>query len=141
MPFVFDDFIVDVVVSRIPSITISDEYATITTLPGATPNVGFYYDGGVGANAGNSFALHWASITPSDQIQTEPTLVAFSPPAPVPGRPLASGLGGSIAPGTVQGNIFNAGQAGLYWWGGVSFTMPEGQTARTRYNGQVRINY
>ena len=141
MPFVSDNFIVDVVVSRIPSITIPDEFATVTTIPGATPSVGFYYDGGVGVNAGKSFELHWASITPSNQPQTEPTLVSFSPPAPVPGRPIAQNIGGSIAPATVQGNIFNAGQAGFYWWGSCSFTMPTGQTARTRYSGEVRINY
>ena len=140
MPFVSDNFVVDVIVSRIPAITVANEYKTITTIPGRTPTVGFYYDGGVGAQAGKSFDLHWASITPSNQPQTEPTLGTFTPAAPVAGRPNPP-QGGSLAPGQAQNGVYNAGQAGFYHWGTVNFTMPEGQTARTRYNGEVRINY
>ena len=138
MPFVKDDFIVTVVVGRIPSITVPNEYKSITTIGGASPNVGFYYDGGVGATAGDSFELAWPTITPSG---AEPTGADFTPAVPLVGRPLAQNLGGSIQPGTVQGNVYNAGNGQFYWWGSVTFTMPSGQTEDTVYNGEVRINY
>lgn len=141
MPFVSDDFVVRVVVSRKPSITVSGETKTVTTIPGKTVTISFYYDGGVGSQQGNSFGLEWNAITPASQPQTEPTFGSFNPPAPNAGRPNLTPAQAAAERAKVVNKLYIEAGGIWYWPGTVNFTMPSGQTADTTYNGEVRINY
>ena len=153
MPFVSDDFIIDLIVESLPSIVVPSgavdggKYykSQVVSYAAGDPQsvtLGFYYDGGTGRTKGNAFGITWTSITPANQPQTEPTVGTFNPPTPAPGRPIASAVGGSIAPRTTQGAIFADGAGELYWWGSVGIILPSDvYTADTRFNGRVEIHY
>ena len=128
-----DDFAVTVIVESNPSITIFGEFQPITTLPGRTVFLGFYYDGGTGSGRGTGFALAWGESTPPGW--TDPTLVDFVPAVPLEGQPTPSG---SIAPGELMNNIYRRGND-YYHTGHFRATMPTGQTETITYNGEVQI--
>ena len=134
MPFASTNFFLDLVLFSHPQLVVIDKDTSARSgADNRTVTIGFFYDGGTGADQAGGYNVEWLGVTSGGKARGffggEPTphSHSFKPSTPKAGKPQ------NAAADTYDANGV------LHWLGSFQVDAPSGQTEETTYHGELQL--